>query len=229
MSVSGSVGAEDALAARYNQLVRICARPYFLAGGDSEDLTQEGMLGLLSAIREYRPAQGVPFKAYAELCIRRRIFSAIKSASCLKHIPLNSGVSLEDAFGSEGIRPGMYAALDLRNSPEEQVLARERTDEFFQTFSRCLSPFEQKILPLYLAGYSYSYMAAASGRTEKAVDNAIQRIRRKLSRITFFRRQQRKLNAISSPRAESKRGSANVRRQDPGMQRVRQRVRFHRR
>ena len=69
MSVSGSVGAEDALAARYNQLVRICARPYFLAGGDSEDLTQEGMLGLLSAIREYRPAQGVPFKAYAELCI----------------------------------------------------------------------------------------------------------------------------------------------------------------
>ena len=160
MSVSGSVGAEDALAARYNQLVRICARPYFLAGGDSEDL-----------------------KAYAELCIRRRIFSAIKSASCLKHIPLNSGVSLEDAFGSEGIRPGMYAALDLRNSPEEQVLARERTDEFFQTFSRCLSPFEQKILPLYLAGYSYSYMAAASGRTEKAVDNAIQRIRRKLSRI----------------------------------------------
>lgn len=161
MSVSGSVGAEDALAARYNQLVRICARPYFLAGGDSEDLTQEGMLGLLSAIREYRPAQGVPFKAYAELCIRRRIFSAIKSASCLKHIPLNSGVSLEDAFGSEGIRPGMYAALDLRNSPEEQVLARERTDEFFQTFSRCLSPFEQKILPLYLAGYSYSYMAAA--------------------------------------------------------------------
>ena len=183
MSVSGSVGAEDALAARYNQLVRICARPYFLAGGDSEDLTQEGMLALLSAIREYRPAQGVPFKAYAELCIRRRIFSAIKSASCLKHIPLNSGVSLEDAFGSEGIRPGMYAALDLRNSPEEQVLARERTDEFFQTFSRCLSPFEQKILPLYLAGYSYSYMAAASGRTEKAVDNAIQRIRRKLSRI----------------------------------------------
>ena len=141
------------------------------------------MLGLLSAIREYRPTQGVPFKAYAELCIRRRIFSAIKSASCLKHIPLNSGVSLEDAFGSEGIRPGMYAALDLRNSPEEQVLARERTDEFFQTFSRCLSPFEQKILPLYLAGYSYSYMAAASGRTEKAVDNAIQRIRRKLSRI----------------------------------------------
>ena len=83
MAVSGSAGAEDALAARYSQLVRVCARPYFLAGGDSEDLTQEGMLGLLSAIREYRPSQGVPFRAYAELCIQRRIFSAIKSASRL--------------------------------------------------------------------------------------------------------------------------------------------------
>lgn len=184
MAVSGSAGAEDALAARYSQLVRVCARPYFLAGGDSEDLTQEGMLGLLSAIREYKPSQGVPFKAYAELCIQRRIFSAIKSASRLKHTPLNSGVSLEDAFGSESARPGTYAALDLRRTPEEQVLARERTDEFFQTFSRCLSPFEQKILHLYLEGQSYCSMAAASGHSEKAVDNAVQRIRRKLSRIT---------------------------------------------
>lgn len=184
MAVSGSAGAEDALAARYSQLVRVCARPYFLAGGDSEDLTQEGMLGLLSAIREYRPSQGVPFRAYAELCIQRRIFSAIKSASRLKHTPLNSGVSLEDAFGSESARHGTYAALDLRRTPEEQVLARERTDEFFQTFSRCLSPFEQKILHLYLEGQSYCSMAAASGHSEKAVDNAVQRIRRKLSRIT---------------------------------------------
>ena len=183
MSVSGSAGAEDALAARYNQLVRICARPYFLAGGDSEDLTQEGMLGLLSAIREYKPSQSVPFKAFAELCIRHRIFSAIKSASCMKHTPLNSGVSLEDAFGSDGTRLDTYAALDLRSTPEEQLLARERTDEFFQKFSRCLSPFERKVLPLYLAGHSYSSMAAATGRTEKAVDNAVQRIRRKLSRI----------------------------------------------
>ena len=183
MSVSGCAGAEDALAARYSQLVRACARPYFLAGGDSEDLTQEGMLGLLSAIREYDPSQGVPFKAYAELCIQRRIFSAIKSASRLKHTPLNSGVSLEDAFENESTRPGMYAALDLRRTPEEQVLARERTDEFFHIFSRCLSPFEQKILHLYLEGRSYCSMAAESGRSEKAVDNAVQRIRRKLSRI----------------------------------------------
>lgn len=183
LSVSGSAGAEDALAARYSQLVRVCARPYFLAGGDSEDLTQEGMLGLLSAIREYRPSQGVPFRAYAELCIQRRIFSAIKSASRLKHTPLNSGVSLEDAFDEESSRPGAYAALDLRRSPEEQVLARERADEFFQIFSRCLSPFERNVLHLYLEGHSYISMAAASGRSEKAVDNAVQRIRRKLSRI----------------------------------------------
>lgn len=183
MAASGGSGAEEALAARYSQLVRICARPYFLAGGDSEDLTQEGMLGLLSAIREYRLSVGIPFKAYAELCIRRRIFSAIKSASRLKHIPLNSGVSLDDAFGSDGNGIGAYAALDLQRTPEEQVLARERTDEFFQKFSRCLSPFEKKILHLYLEGRSYCSMAAASGRSEKSVDNAVQRIRRKLSRI----------------------------------------------
>ena len=183
MSVSGSADAEDALAARYSQLVRVCARPYFLAGGDSEDLTQEGMLGLLSAIREYNPSQGVPFRSYAELCIRRRIFSAIKSASRLKHTPLNSGISLDDAWNEDSSRSGAYAALDLRRSPDEQVLARERADEFFQIFSRCLSPFEQNVLNLYLEGHSYSSMAAASGHSEKAVDNAVQRIRRKLSRI----------------------------------------------
>ena len=183
MSVEGNSGAENALAARYSQLVRICARPYFLAGGDSEDLTQEGMLGLLSAIREFDPSAGIPFKTYAELCIRRRIFSAIKSASRLKHTPLNSGVSFEDAFHSDCSFLDTHAALDLRRAPEEQVLARERADEFFQFFSRCLSPLEQKVLPLYLNGHSYCSMAAETGRSEKAIDNTVQRIRRKLSRI----------------------------------------------
>ncbi len=183
MAVAGDSMAEDALAVRYSRLVRICARPYFLAGGDSEDLTQEGMLGLLSAIREFHPSQNGSFKAYAELCIRRRIYSAIKTASRQKHIPLNSGVSLEDAFGDDDRPSNIHVILALRRTPEEQVLARESADEFFQTFSRCLSPFEQKILNLYLDGYSYQSMAAACGRDDKAIDNAIQRIRRKLARI----------------------------------------------
>ena len=182
-AVSGDSRAEDVLAGRYSRLVRICARPYFLAGGDSEDLTQEGMLGLLSAIREYHPAQNGSFKAYAELCIRRRIYSAIKSASRQKHIPLNSGVSLEDAFGDDERPSNIHVIPALRRTPEEQVLARESADEFFQSFSRCLSPFEQKVLHLYLDGFSYQAMAASCGRDDKAIDNAIQRIRRKLARI----------------------------------------------
>ncbi len=182
LAAAGDSGAEEALAERYARLVRVCARPYFLAGGDSEDLTQEGMLGLLSAIREYHAEQGSSFKVFAELCIRRRIFSAIKSASRGKHNPLNSGISLEEAFGEEA-SSAMRTIPSFRRAPEEQVLARESADEFFESFSRCLSSFEQKILELYLDGWSYQSMAAACGRDVKAIDNAIQRIRRKLARI----------------------------------------------
>ena len=183
MAAAGDSRAEEALAGRYAQLVRVCARPYFLAGGDSEDLTQEGMLGLLSAIREYQADQGSSFKVFAELCIRRRIFSAIKSASRGKHNPLNSGISLEEAFGEESGPSAMHTIPAFRRTPEEQVLARESADEFFESFSRCLSPFEQKILDLYLDGWSYQSMAAECGKDAKAIDNAIQRIRRKLARI----------------------------------------------
>ena len=183
MAAAGDSRAEDVLASRYARLVRVCARPYFLAGGDSEDLTQEGMLGLLSAIREYRQESGVPFKAFAELCIRRRIFSAIKSASRGKHNPLNSGISLEDLRDEESDPPPPHTIPAFRRTPEEQVLARESADEFFETFSRCLSPFERKIMDLYLDGSSYQAIAAACGKDGKAVDNAIQRIRRKLARI----------------------------------------------
>ncbi len=179
LAVSGNSEAEDALAVRYSQLVRVLARPLFLAGGDSEDLTQEGMLGLLSAIRNYDVSQAVLFKTFADVCIRRRLCSAIKSAKRMKHFPLNSGVSLEDAFSEDGT----YEALDLRQTPEEQVLARERANEFSQKLSNCMSQLERKILPYYLQGYSYGSIAERCGCTEKAVDNAIQRIRRKLSRI----------------------------------------------
>ena len=185
MAVSGNSSAEDILACRYSRLVRICARPFFLAGGDSEDLTQEGMLGLLSAIREYNGTSQVKFKTFAELCIRRRILSAIKSASRLKHTPLNDGVSLEDLVASETDSSNCCPPFYFRRVPEEQVLARESADEFFHTYSRCLSPFENKILLLYLDGLSYGAIAEICGKDEKSVDNAVQRIRRKLARKTI--------------------------------------------
>lgn len=182
-AAAGDSRAEDVLAGRYVRLVRICARPFFLAGGDSEDLTQEGMLGLLSAIREYDAAHNTSFRSYAELCIRSRIYSAIKSAARKKHDPLNSGVSLEDAFGDKTRAPNVHTTLDLRRITEDQVLAKENADVFFQTFSKSLSPLEQRVLSLYLDGQSYRSMASVCELDEKAVDNAIQRIRRKLARI----------------------------------------------
>lgn len=175
-------GAEEALAERYVRIVRMCARPYFLIGGDSEDLIQEGMLGLLSAIREFDPAKGAAFKTYAQACILNRIRSAVRSDQRLKNAPLNDGVSLDEVLSDESQSLGgnFYA-----RSPEEQVLARETDKEFISAYSRCLSKLEAQILRLYLDGLSYGEIAEAAGRDAKAVDNAVQRIRRKLAKLPF--------------------------------------------
>ncbi len=170
--------AEEALVERYIRLVRICARPLFLAGGDSEDLFQEGMLGLLSAVREYQSSKECSFKTFAEICIRNRLHSAIRSASRKKHAPLNDGVSL-DVLSDESKSQGPQL---LQRDPEEQVLARESADEFISTYSRCLSKLESQVLDLYLSGLSNAEIAQVLGRDAKAVDNAVQRIRRKLAK-----------------------------------------------
>ena len=181
---AGDAAAEEALAERYSRLVRICARPLFLAGGDSEDLIQEGMLGLLSAIRQYDPASNVPFKAYAEVCISNRIYSAIKSASRQKHSPLNSGISLDSILSEESqTQASTYPGANCRVT-EEQVLARESEQELLSAFTRYLSAFEARVLRLY--GLSYAEMAAETGKPEKSIDNAVQRIRRKLARLPNF-------------------------------------------
>jgi RNA polymerase sporulation-specific sigma factor len=178
----GDREAEEQLAKRYRRLVRCCARPLFLAGGDSEDLIQEGMMGLLSAIRDFDPEKNTAFKTYAEVCIKSRLISAVKSASSLKHTPLNSGVSLDDVL-SDDVQTQLVSEQEFhRRVPEEQVLARESKSEIVSTFSRCLSKFETKILSLYLDGLSYREMAEDTGKTEKSIDNAVQRIRKKLAR-----------------------------------------------
>ena len=175
----GDHEAEAALAERYVRLVRVCARPHFLTGGDSEDLIQEGMIGLLSAMRMYDGEKGASFRAFAEVCIRNRIASALRSAARKKHEPLNSGLSLEDVLSDESLSLGNQA---FQRVPEEQVLARESAQEFNSTYWRCLSKFEAQVLRAYLCGYSYLEIAAEVGRDPKAVDNAVQRIRRKLAK-----------------------------------------------
>ncbi len=179
---SGDKLAEEQLALRYTRLVKICSRPFFLVGGDGEDLIQEGMFGLLSAIREFDPAMNANFKTYAEICVKRRIYSAIKMASRKKHEPLNEMVSFDDVLSDESLSAGRA----FRRIPEEQVLAQESADEIIQTYSRCLSKLEAIILELYLSGLSYSEIADKTGRSEKSVDNAVQRIRRKLARNLYL-------------------------------------------
>jgi RNA polymerase sporulation-specific sigma factor len=181
LAMSGDREAEEALAERYLRLVRACARPLFLAGGDSEDLIQEGTFGLLSAIRRYSPEDGTSFKTFAEHCIRMRLLSAIKSASRLKHIPLNDGISLEELSEDPGAD---IAALpeSFRQNPEKLILAKESREELSAAFSRCLSRFEVKVLNLYLEGLSYREIADRLCKDAKSIDNAVQRIRRKLAR-----------------------------------------------
>lgn len=181
LASEGDREAEEKLAERYLRLVRACARPLFLAGGDSEDLIQEGTFGLLSAIRHYDPESDASFKTFAEHCIKMRLLSAIKSASRLKHFPLNDGISLEQLSEEPGAHLSAFPEF-FRRTPEELVLARESKEELYTAFLQCLSKFEIKVLDLYLDGLSYREIADRLGKSAKSIDNAVQRIRHKLAR-----------------------------------------------
>ena len=181
-AASGDRIAEEALVMRYNRLVRICARPYFLAGGDSEDLIQEGMVGLLSAIRVYDPAKEASFRTYAEVCIKNRLISAIKAVSRDKHTPLNNYVSFETPLFDGSADHYAYGTPQQRQEdPEAIMIGREEFRERLGVLKGQLSGFEAKVLGLYLNGSSYSEIAAEVMRSPKSVDNAVQRIRRKLA------------------------------------------------
>lgn len=186
LSAQGDRLAEEQLVSKYMRLVRICARPLFLAGGDSEDLIQEGMFGLLSAVRQFDPEHNTSFKTFAECCICNRLKSAVKSASSLKHIPLNDGVPLDSILSDESQTPMSAYAEFFQKSPEEQVLARENrkyTEELYLSLLKVLSKFEREALIHYLSGLSYKEIARVTSKSVKAVDNAIQRIRRKTARL----------------------------------------------
>ena len=181
-AVSGDRVAEEILAIRYNRLVRVCARPFFLAGGDSEDLIQEGMLGLLSAIRSYQANKDASFRTYAEICIKSRLISAVRAASSGKHTPLNSYISFETpSFDGIADQSQAIAAGMLQGNPEDVLISREELREHLDTAKGQLSGFEAKVLSFYLEGYSYQEIAAQVKRSPKSVDNAVQRIRRKLA------------------------------------------------
>lgn len=180
---AGDKVAEESMVLRYARLVRICARPYFLVGGDSEDLIQEGMMGLLSAIREFSPERKVAFRTFAELCIRRRMISAIRMAVGDKHTPLNTYVSFElslfvgsQEFNSFGV------AHTRQENPEDMIISKEKLKTLASLIKGQLTELEHSILGYYLNGLSYVEIAKEVNRPTKSVDNAVQRIRRKLGR-----------------------------------------------
>ena len=186
LAADGDSYAEEELVSRYMRLVRICARPLFLAGGESEDLIQEGMFGLLSAVRQYNNEHNASFKTFAEWCIRNRLRSAVKSASSLKHDPLNNRVPLESILSDESQTQAVACAELFQKSPEEQVLARgnkKYTEQLYLSLVSMLSKYEKAVLTYYLEGLSYKEIAKLTGKGDKAVDNAIQRIRRKTAQM----------------------------------------------
>ena len=177
MAAAGDRAAEETLALRHNRLVRVCARPFFLAGGDSEDLIQEGMLGLLKAIREFDPTRDASFRTFAEVCVRNRIRSAVTAASRGKHTPLNDSISFETpSFGVDGGASG-----STMHDPEHMIIGREEYAERLEALKLQLSGFESAVLASYLSGLSYQEIAEQLHRPRKAVDNAVQRIRKKVA------------------------------------------------
>ena len=179
---SGDGVAGSELAVRYRPLVKRCTRPYFLVGGDSEDLIQEGMIGLVSSIQSYQPGGSALFRSYAELCVKRRILSAIKAAARFKHMPLNYRLSLEDIYSDDGEALARMADERYNLSPEELIIEQEKKTDLYALCRRILSPLEKKVLAFYLEGLSYEEIAGRCGKPVKSVDSALQRIKRKLSR-----------------------------------------------
>ena len=178
---AGDLHAEAALAARYYALVRACARPLFLTGGDGEDLIQEGMFGLIRAIREYRPESTASFRTFAEVCIRNQLYSALRAAAREKNAPLNESVSLDHPFfDSDSYAAG---AFDLASADPELLIAdRDYVRSVLESTKKQLSEFEAKILGYYLDGLTCQEIAKLVDRPLKSVDNAVQRVRRKTAR-----------------------------------------------
>lgn len=180
----GDIEAQEFLINKYKNFVRAKARSYFLIGADREDIIQEGMIGLYKAIRDFRLDKLSSFRAFAELCITRQIITAIKTATRQKHIPLNSYVSLNKPIYDEDSDRTLLDVVSGAGlaDPEELVISREEFDHIEEKIGELLSVLERKVLISYLNGKSYQEIAGDLNRHVKSVDNALQRVKRKLER-----------------------------------------------
>ena len=180
LAASGDPLAETELVGRYTRLVRVCARPLFLAGGDSEDLIQEGMIGLFKAIRDFDNTKEASFFHFAELCITRQLYKAVEASNRKKHAPLNSYVSFYSENGENGYPLAETLTMDGIGNPEQMMIDQENVEQFWKRLRTHLSRMEREVLDQYLAGLHYQQIAEKMGKTPKSIDNALSRIKAKI-------------------------------------------------
>jgi len=179
----GDQDATEYLLKKYSPLVKKSIRTLYLIGADTEDLSQEGMIGLFKAIQNYEPGRDATFYTYAKICIDRQIYSAIKASNRKKHSPLNSYISLyaNAGEGEAELIDNLEAGND--SNPEHIILDRENTSLFQKNLEAILSKLEKEVLHQYIDGKSYADIGVSLGKSAKSVDNAVQRIREKVKRI----------------------------------------------
>ena len=181
---NGDIIALEHIINKYKNFVKAKAKSYFLVGADKEDIIQEGMIGLYKAIRDFDGSKTNSFNCFAEICITRQIITAIKTATRQKHIPLNSYVSLnKPIYDEESDRTLMdIIAASIITDPEELIISKEELKNIESKMNEILSKLELQVLELYLNGKSYQYIADIIGRDVKSIDNALQRVKRKMEK-----------------------------------------------
>lgn len=181
---SGDNRAQEYLISKYEKFVKGKAKSYFLIGADKEDIYQEGMIGLYKAIRDFNPEKLTSFKVFAEICVVRQIITAIKTATRQKHIPLNTYVSLnKPIYEEESERTLLDVLAGLKiTDPEELMISKEQMAYIEEKISKVLSGLELEVLRSYLDGKSYQEIASDLERHSKSIDNALQRVKRKLEK-----------------------------------------------
>lgn len=181
---NGEILAQEYIINKYEQFVKTKAKSYFLIGADKEDIYQEGMIGLYKAIRDFNPNKLTSFRGFAELCITRQIITAIKTATRQKHIPLNTYVSLnKPMYEEESDRTLLDVLVGLTiTDPEEVIISKEEVEHIENEIGKVLSELELEVLMSYLDGKSYQEIACDLDRQAKSIDNALQRVKRKLEK-----------------------------------------------
>ncbi|GAB2568300.1 RNA polymerase sporulation sigma factor SigH [Gracilibacillus alcaliphilus] len=181
---AGDTQALDFLINKYKMFVHAKTKTYFLVGADHEDITQEGMIGLYKAIRDFQVDKPSSFRAFAELCITRQIITAIKTATRQKHMPLNSYISLDKPIYEEGSERTLMDVLEatIAMDPQELLVNRERYGDMESKLAEVLSGLEKEVLLLYLEGRTYQEISVELNRHVKSIDNALQRVKKKLEK-----------------------------------------------